>query len=165
MDSLIDALEKVTVNQSFDEQLNNIVNNFKVAVSVDYDQEWEELSMNYSRLLYIDKFIKKHEPTNPKFYVIIDTFLCEIDSKTHYYLKEIDWYNNPEFDEEFNLEVIEIKENLELSLNQNNPISKIKFLLKAFSVLIPIIEEFRKERIVIEVDPEFKRNLKKRRLN
>jgi hypothetical protein len=44
-------------------------------------------------------------------------------------------------------------------------INKIKFLLKAFNLLVPIIEEFRKERLVIDIDDEFKQQLKKRKLN
>ena len=164
MDSLIVALEKVTVNESFDNQLDNLINSFEVNLDIDCDQEWEELSKNYSRLLYIHKFIKKHEPTNPKFYKLVDTFLCDIDKKTQYYLREIDWYNNPEFDGEFHSEIIEIRENFEHSLNTNS-FEKIKFLLKAFNLLIPIIEEFRKERLVIDIDDEFKQQLKKRKLN
>ena len=73
MDSLIVALEKVTVNESFDNQLDNLINSFEVNLDIDCDQEWEELSKNYSRLLYIHKFIKKHEQTNPN--------LCPAQSK------------------------------------------------------------------------------------
>ena len=164
MDSLINALDKVTVNESFDEQLDKMIDSFEVNLDIDYDHEWEELSKNYSRIIYIDRFIKKHQPTNKKFYNIVDTFLCDIDSKIQYYLREIDWYNNPEFEGEFHLEVMEIKENFEHSLNKSST-EKIKFLLKAFNILVPIIEEFRKERIVIEVDDEFKQQFKKRRIN
>ena len=59
---------------------------------------------------------------------------------------------------------MEIKENFEHSLNKSST-EKIKFLLKAFNILVPIIEEFRKERIVIEVDDEFKQQFKKRKIN
>ena len=87
MDSLINALDKVTVNESFDEQLDKMIDSFEVNLDIDYDHEWEELSKNYSRIIYIDRFIKKHKPTNKKFYNIVDTFLCDIDSKTQYYLR------------------------------------------------------------------------------
>jgi len=66
MDSLINALDKVTVNESFDEQLDKMIDSFEVNLDIDYDHEWEELSKNYSRIIYIDRFIKKYKPTNKK---------------------------------------------------------------------------------------------------
>ena len=175
MDSLINQINNFNFEENLDNQLDNLIDSFQSSSidsfdsfnssSIDYDQEWEELSINYSRLIYIDTFINIHNPTSSKFFNFVDRFLCIVDNKTQYYLKEIDWYNNPEFDGEFHSEVMDIKENLENSLTADSTYKKIGFLMDAFSVLVPIIEEFRKERLVIEVDEDFKRQLKKRKLN
>jgi len=51
MDSLINALENFNVKENFESDLDNIVKKLdSTALEEESDREWEDLSMNYSRL-------------------------------------------------------------------------------------------------------------------
>jgi len=166
MDSLINALENFNVKENFESDLDNIVKKLdSTALEEESDREWEDLSMNYSRLLYLKKLIIKHNPNHPNFFKCLGYFLTQMDTKTQYYFKEITWYDDPDFDDEYHQECQTIKLNLENSLNTSNQLVKLNYIINAYDILVPIIEEFRKERIEIEVDDDFKRDFKKRKMN
>jgi hypothetical protein len=166
MDSLINALENFTVKENFESELDNIVKKLdSTALEEECDREWEDLSINYSRMLYLRKLIIKHNPNHPSFFKCLSYFLTQMDTKSQYYLKEITWYDDPDFDDEYHQECQTIKLNLENSLNTSNQLVKLNYILNAYDILVPIIEEFRKERVEINVDDDFKRDFKKRKIN
>ena len=51
-------------------------------------------------------------------------------------------------DETFKIDSIMIRDSLEESLNQNNTIKKIKYVIDAYRILIYIVEDIRKEKYV-----------------
>jgi hypothetical protein len=161
MESLIKALENTSVNESFDEQLDNIISKLESS-HVDESFEFEELSKNYSRLVYLDKLIRKHNPDSPKFFKCLNLFMEEVDKKTQYYLKDIYW----EHDQEVPIPVLQkIKKYLEESLNSNDPVIKLNLILSAYFILVPIVENLNHQKIEIDVDDDFKQQFKKRKLN
>ena len=86
----------------------------------------------------------------------LSRFMEQIDKVTQYYLKMIDWNTESKIIEEFLLK----------SLNFNDPFQKLDYIIKAYDILIPIIEDYNKEKHIQKIDdPEFFKTFKKRKLN
>jgi len=78
----------------------------------------------------------------------------QIDKVSQHYLREILWEES----------LIPIKKYLSDSLNYNNPITKLKYVVKAYELLVPVVEEIREQKCVQYIeDDEFIQTFKKRR--
>jgi hypothetical protein len=75
----------------------------------------------------------------------------KIDTQTQFYLSKIDWG----MDSDFKLESRLIKKCLENSLNQNNPVDKLKYVLTAYEILVVIVEDLRGEKCETILDQRF----------
>jgi len=164
MDSLINLLNGVSVSEkTFEESLDSIIDKMETTDVHDPEYEIERLFLNNRKLKYINHLIKKHKPDHPKFFKCLDLFLEEIDKKTQCYLKQFDWYNNTEFDETIQEEILEMKEYFEDSLNQNDTTKKLKIIIKAYRILVSIVDELRVTIPFVDIEIEFKEQFKKRK--
>jgi hypothetical protein len=147
MDFLIDRLHAFAITkneQTFNDSIDQLLIHLKLN-ETDSDQEWETLKKNYSDIKYIYQLLNHynyHFHTN-HFYEIVSKFCLKIDTTTQYYIKNIDF-------EETDLELKEcckmIRSHLESSLNENDYLKKIKHILDAYNILVPIVEDFRREK-------------------
>jgi len=154
MDSIIDSLTasinvfSVTQNdQHFDKRLDGIIKGMENIDVNNSEKNWNELKTNYSKLKYLHELSKNIVITG-KFIDTLNAFTSKLDQVNERYLMEIKWY-----DEEFSIheKCIQIKHLLEHSIGSKNPLTKLQFVIDAYSILVPIIEEDRNE---IMEDPE-----------
>ena len=160
MDDLIYLLENCKVDSvKFDDGIDTLISNLQLNDSS--DQEWETLSENYSKLKHIHRLINYFKVNNTeKFKKYLNVFLEEIDKTNQYYLRELDW----ESELSFLNKMMEIKNMLEVSLNMNDPYEKLEFIIKAYFMLLPIIEYYREDKFVENIrDIQFLNNFKKRK--
>ena len=91
----------------------------------------------------------------------MNNFLEELDIKTQYYLVEIYWDDSSlEYYDDF----YEVKCLFRKSLVDQEPFVKIETLFDAYSVIVQIVEELRRECVSMEIDPEFKKQFRRRKL-
>ena len=150
IDSLIKSIERFGITHqenTFDDELDAIISRMEtVDVDDDPDDQWEILQTNYRKLKHIYQLINFHNlHLQAKFMESLDKFMEIIDKQTQVYLAKIDWYKT---DETFKIDSIMIRDSLEESLNQNNTIKKIKYVIDAYRILIYIVEDIRKEKYV-----------------
>jgi hypothetical protein len=127
----------------------------------DSEREWKSICENFAKLDFLDKLIKKYTPDYPKFLKSMNDFLEELDVKTHYYLVEIYWDDSSlEYYDDF----YEVKCLFRKSLVDQEPFVKIETLFDAYSVIVQIVEEIRKECVSMEIDPEFKKQFRRRKI-
>ena len=160
MEDLIHLLENCKVDSvKFDDGIDTLISNLQLNDSS--DQEWETLSENYSKLKHIHRLINYFKVNNTeKFKKYLNVFLSEIDKTNQYYLRELDW----ESELSFLNKMMEIKNMLEVSLNMNDPYEKLEFIIKAYFMLLPIIEYYREDKFVENIrDIQFLNNFKKRK--
>ena len=160
MDDLIYLLKNCKVDSiKFDVGIDALISNLQLNDSS--DQEWETLSENYSKLKHIHRLINYFKINNTeKFKKYLNVFLEEIDKTNQYYLRELDW----ESELSFLNKMMEIKNMLEVSLNMNDPYEKLEFIIKAYFMLLPIIEYYREDKFVENIrDIQFLNNFKKRK--
>jgi len=158
MDSLLNALENLAFSGnrvSFDGNLDRIIESMENTsiYEEESDQEWEILSQNYAKIKYITRFydIAEH---NEKFYQIISMFLDSMDKTTQRYLHAVEWNCIDDLDIDYSFKLIQL--NFEKSLNTNNKKDRINYLMAAYSEMIPIVEDFRREKVIDEItDPDF----------
>ena len=128
-------------------QLDNLSTN-------DLNHEWDCLVENYSKLKYLDS-IDYELIGSIKLMDSLRRFMEQIDKVSQHYLREILW-------EEY---LLEIKKYLSDSLNHNNPIIKLKYVVKAYELLVPVVEEIREQKYVEQIeDKDFIQTFKKRRI-
>jgi hypothetical protein len=87
-----------------------------------------------------------------------------IDSITLIYFREINW----DTEEEFVNHAVIIKKELENSLNSNEPLKKMKYVLKAYKLLVGICEKIQNEKFVEFIDDQAfleNFNFKRQKLN
>jgi hypothetical protein len=157
------------------EELLNCLSNFKLGVSgideiiteldnlstQDDSYEWDMLIANYSKLRFLQQ-MELELSDSIKLIGSFRRFMEQIDKVTQHYLREINWDDSFEFIDESS----EIKYNLTMSLNNNNPFKKLKYIIRAYDILVPIVEDFRREKFVDQIeDTDFIKTFKKRRLN
>lgn len=160
MEDLIHLLKNCKVDSvKFDVGIDALISNLQLNDSS--DQEWETLSENYSKLKHIHRLINYFKVNNTeKFKKYLNVFLEEIDKTNQYYLRELDWESELSFLDK----MIEIKNMLEVSLNMNDPYEKLEFIIKAYFMLLPIIEYYRKDKFVENItDIQFLNDFKKRK--
>ena len=80
-------------------------------------------------------------------------FMEFIDTRTQYYLSNIDWdiYDGAELKDKIN----EIKKHFYDSLNENDPLIKLDIVLSGYYILVEIVEEYRKEKCEKMLDDDF----------
>jgi len=161
MDSLIDAINNFNIlEDKSDEIFDDLIYKMEILDTSDSEIEWDIIKSNYSKLRYLNHLIDEYDfPETQKFLKVLSTILDNIDSMTQYYLKELDWAS----DENIKEECVQVKLLFEESLNINLPIKKLKIILSAYDIFIPIIQDFRNERFVEIVDEPFLENLVKKR--
>jgi len=154
IDALTDSIQKFSVVQNeehFEHELNSLCNKLD-SVEIDIDENWVTLQTNYSKLKYLCETILSHDlPSEGKFIQSLGLFMEKIDTQTQFYLSKIDWG----MDSDFKLESRLIKKCLENSLNQNNPVDKLKYVLTAYEILVVIVEDLRGEKCETILDQRF----------
>jgi hypothetical protein len=117
-------------------QLDNLSTN-------DFNHEWDCLVENYSKLKFLES-IDYELIGSIKLMDSLRRFMEQIDKVSQHYLREILW-------EEY---LLEIKKYLSDSLNHNNPITKLKYVVKAYELLVPIVEEIREQKCVRQIEDD-----------
>jgi hypothetical protein len=155
LDSLINSISRFGISHEtdkfsdeldkFNDDLDSVLTKMRtVDILDDPDEQWEILKKNYRKIKYIYELINFHNlHCELKFLESLDKFLVVIDKQTQVYLQKIDWY---ESDKEFRIDSIMIRDSLESSLNQNDTVKKIKYIIDAYRILIHIVEDLRNER-------------------
>ena len=170
MDQLIKGLKKFSLNKNeedFETLLDDSICKMCNLKMESQDLEWETIKINFSKLRYINYIIQMNNlqlDNHTKFMKSLGIFMSYIDTITLRYFREINWDADKEVDEK----VTVIRESFEKSLNSNNSIEKMKYVLDGYLKLVPIIEKIRNERVVEIIDDQLfleKFNLKKAKLN
>ena len=165
MNDLIKSIKNFSVTDNkyeFECSLDSVIDKFQ-NLKTEENCEWELLKSNYSKLRYLNHTLEKSNlnlKTNNKFLFSLNCFMDYIDKITQMYLQKINW----EIQDEFSIESKNIYNNLTNSLNTNNYIEKMKEVLFAYSILIPIIEDIRGDKYHEIIDDEdFLQEFKKSR--
>ena len=96
----------------------------------------------------------EHYVSNEKFNVIVSKFLNSMDKTTQRYLKVIEL--ECAYDDDLDRSYKNIQKNLENSLNAQNIVARMGFLVLGYSEMIPIVEDFRNEKATDQIlDPDF----------
>jgi len=151
IDALCNSIQRFGVTQNenvFDFELNDIMSKMNITEENDH---WEDLQKNYSKLKYLSELINFYNLPS-SFRKNLSIFMESIDTKTQYYLSEINWSNS---DPDIKDDALRIKEFLEMSLNQNDSYEKLETVIKAYQILVPMIESFVGENCKELLDQEF----------
>jgi hypothetical protein len=158
IDELSESIRKFGVTQNentFNNELDFIMGKLnKIEIEhEDEDQNWDYLQSEYSKLKYLYEIINFYNISNGnKFRESLRKFMDFMDIRAQYYLSQINWH---ETDPDIKEDTDRIKEFLEMSLNKNDSVEKLNELVKAYQILVPIVEDFRKERYSSELDRDF----------
>jgi len=165
MENLIHLLNNVSVGESkfFDEMLDSLINKLDNHQLHDPEYELQQVFLNHSKLNYVSRLIAKHQPDNPKFFKCLKFYLETIDKKTQVFLMKINWSDLSEYDEDDQVKILEMKDSFEESLSQNDVLEKLSTLVHAYSTLVYILDEIKDTAIIIDMEPEFKQQFKKRK--
>ena len=148
VESLIDNMKGLSVNLS---PIDSVINDMKI-IKINPQDPWEILQENYSKLKYVSTF------SLTSYTQKLSEFMESIDKHTVQYLREIDFYD-PGSD--YRIESYVIRELLENSLNQHDYVKKIEIILKAYEILILVVEQIRNQRYTEIVDMDFVQLFKK----
>ena len=160
MDDLITSLEYFAISKNekvFNDDIENIMNKLCIdKEEEDPDLHWEILKSNFTKIKYISQLLNHYHYILPiNFFDLLNIFIKSLDKTTKIYVDLL----KQEIcdDDELNQSYEEIKSYFDKSLEPDvKEIDKIKLLLKGYSILVPIIEDFRKEKYYDEkLDPEF----------
>ena len=168
MDELVDCLQQFVITgkaELFEKSLDDIINKLDKKFDLnDPDIEWGIVISNYSKLRYLNLTcsFQNFQILEPKFLIALDKVMCHIDKSTQKYLRQINWDDHePHISKE---SYAIIKDNFEKSLNSNDQLKKIDFLLNAYKIFVPIIEKIRNEKFVDTIDDrEFLTTFKKQK--
>ena len=168
MEILIEKLHDFSITQN-DKKFNETVDYLlrfefeKASIKeLDPDTQWILLKRNYSNLKYINELLNHYNyKLNITFYNLLDKFLQGIDKTTQEYLKEIIWDDD---DGELTMSLKSVQLNFDNSLNENDFDKKIKLVLDGYTLLIPIIEDFRREKSEEVIDQDFRNVFSPKRL-
>jgi len=156
MDNLIKSLEYFAISKNkklFNEDIDFIISTIKLE-DEDPDREWELLKSNYSKLRYIYQLLNHYHYILPdNFFNLLRIFIDSLDKTTNIYIQLLE--QSDDDDDEIKYMYQEIKQLFDSSLKVENEISKINIIIKAYDLLVPIIEDFRREKYYDNLDPEF----------
>ena len=139
-----------------DLELEQVISKLSTLETVDLDYEWNLLASNYSKLKYLENIVKNfYIPETDLFLTSLSRFMNKIDKTNIYYLENIELEN----------EYRPIRDYIEGSLKSTDPIEKLTLVMKAYNILIPLVEQFRNENSI--EDREFLKefNFNKVKLN
>jgi hypothetical protein len=151
MDDLIKILENFNLTnnkQSFEKDLDDVIDKLD---NLNNEDEWIDLKSNYSKLRYLSDLISSITIV-PKFKEILSSFMNQIDKTNQRYLRDITWSYKDEYGCLINC--YEIKDCLEKSLNNNDPINKLKYAVESYDMLVPIVEYVLNQRYVEIIDDQ-----------
>ena len=154
MDSLIKSIKKFSITNDRDEfesSLDSVID--KMESLKTENLEWDLLKLNYSKLRYLNHTLEKSNlnlESNKKFLFSLSRFMEYIDKTTQYYLQKVDWESQDECPDKAK----NIYNHFVTSLNENDSIKKMKEILTAYSLLVPIIEEMNKDKYIEIIDDE-----------
>jgi len=155
MDSLIQSLKKFEIGESGIDDIINKLNKLSTE-----NDEWEILVKNYSKLKYL-KNMESQLIHSKELIKSLSTFMEKIDSVNQSYLKEINWLIDSDILEESK----KIQLMLTESLNFNCPFKKLKYIIDAYDILIPIIEDFGRGKPNENIDDtQFLQTFKRRKI-
>ena len=168
IDALTDSIQKFGIirdEKSLETELDFIMEKME-NVEIQVDEKWVVLQTNYSKLLYLSELVGFYNmPATGKFVQSLEKFMDNIDKQTIYYLQVIDW-ESP--DSEFKIESDIIKKCLEKSVQQHSVFDKLQDVLKAYQILVCVVEDFRGEKCerILERDflQEFEPKQKRRKV-
>ena len=148
MDTLIKGLKNFNISKdvsSFDHLIDSL-DEIDLGSDSEFDseQEWIRLSQNYLKLKYIDSLLNSEIEYPEKFKNLLNSFLESMDKVSQYYLQEIEWALS---DPEIRTECEFIEKCLSESLNISDSIQKLKKIIECYNVFIPLVEDFRRERV------------------
>jgi len=158
IDELTESIRKFGVsrdNDTFDSELDFIMSKMSSVeiVNEPEDIRWDHLQSDYSKLKYLSQLINFYYlPDTTNFRKSLSKFMDTLDSRTQYYLSEINWDDAPPDILEDNLR---IKEFFEMSLNENDPIERLNTVIKGYQILVPMVEVFRNEKHKHTLEPDF----------
>ena len=162
MDHLIKSIKKFSITnneQEFDDSLDIVINKM-AQLKTNENEHWELLKDNYSKLRYLNHILfKLNLESHKKFLFSLDRFMEYTDKISQSYLRNVDWDNETEYTEESKIIHIHILN----SLNQPNAILKMKEILIAYGILVPIIESIRNEKFIEIVDEDFLQEFKRKK--
>ena len=127
----------------------------------DPDFEWKSICKDYAKIDFLHKMNQKYNPDYPKYLNSMNEFLEHLDMKTKYYLREIYWNDSTL---EYYLDFYEVKCLFRSSLTERNSFVKMELLYDAYSVIVQIVEEIRRECVSMEVETDFKKQFRRRKL-
>ena len=158
MNELIKGLKSFSLNKNetnFDNLLDQSISKLSGLVVEQNEQiQWDLLKSNYSKLRYINHVNNSlHLENHDKFIKSLQLFMDYIDTITMKYFDEIN-FNNPGETDEIIEKSRHIKLTLEKSLCCEDTIQKMKFVLEAYSELVPIVENIRCEKYNEIIDDE-----------
>jgi hypothetical protein len=171
MDQLIKSVKKFSIDQNndtFENSLDSIIDQMQ-RLETDLNViEWNNLKSNFSKLRYLDYLIKNNNniTLSSKFNESLEIFLKNMDLTTQHYLNHID-FELPEYTPDLLIKTKKIKKYFDKSLNSNDNLIKMKYILNAYLLLVPIVEGYTNEPFKDELDRSFVQNFsyKKQKIN
>ena len=164
MDYIIDRLHAFAITKDTG-KFNNFVDNF---LRVDHSQivekeiTWDLLKKNYSNLKYIHELLNHYDYSfNDNFYILLNKFVENIYVTTRTYLRSLTWDDS---DTELTDSFSYIEKRLRKSIKIDDFNKKIKQIIKAYNTLVPILEDFLKEKYQFHVEEEFRNMFSPKRL-
>jgi hypothetical protein len=145
MDVVIKSLKKFSLDQNendFENSLDQVISKMKDLDTNLSSLEWDTLKSNFSKLRYLDYLVSKNQMKLPeKFNESLEIFLKTMDTYTQHYLANID-FEMDSYPSDILEDTKKIKELFEKSLNCNKSILKMKYILGAYILLVPIVEGY-----------------------
>jgi hypothetical protein len=148
-DRLLNVDESVTDNKGYETDTDSeqiLITLENEIIKIDPDMEWKKLNENIQKLNYFKSVMSKVNIHNKFFFEkALRIFMDKIDSINQYYLKVISFDINTYTDNNgfniYDLDTIKemvsvIYESINESLNCNDTLTKLDFVLKAYSNLI-----------------------------
>jgi hypothetical protein len=155
IDALTDSIQRFGVQRNEDvleSELNYLVNIFD-KVGIETTDKWEVLQDNYSKLIYLKELVNFYDMPGEGIFVTSLKKFCEsMDHQTRVYLQDIDWDSR---ESDFRIEGGIIKKCLQKSLERENVYDKLDDVIKAYKILVTVIEDFRGEKCEYHIEPEF----------
>jgi hypothetical protein len=140
---IVSGIESIIVNMKYMKvnitSIDEIITGMDL-VKINPTDPWEILQENYSKLLTLHQTVISNENKwSPKFYKFMDS----MDIDTIQYLGEID-FDDPTSG--YKIECYIVRNLLEQSLKETDLLKKLEIVLKAYEILIVIVEEIRNEK-------------------